>query len=75
MPQKLSLSLSKKQIFFWSNRCFSPIDSFFFFFSIPQFFLSGLLRRMGCVNGKSVGLTDEDLDFISRNTAVTREEV
>jgi len=29
---------------------------------------------MGCVNGKSV-LTEEDLDFISRNTAATREEV
>ena len=30
---------------------------------------------MGCVNGKSIALTEEDLDFISRNTAVSREEV
>lgn len=29
---------------------------------------------MGCINGKPV-LTDEDLDFIAQNTAVTRDEV
>ena len=29
---------------------------------------------MGCVQGKSV-LTDEDIDFIARNTAMKREAV
>ena len=30
--------------------------------------------EMGCVQGKSV-LTDEDIDFIARNTAMKREAV
>ena len=29
---------------------------------------------MGCVNGKPV-LSEDDLDFIAKNTAVTRDEV
>lgn len=37
-------------------------------------FQSFFFRRMGCVNGKSV-LTESDLDFIARNTALDRGEV
>ena len=42
--------------------------------TLSLFQLHSLFRRMGCVNGRPA-LTNEDLDFIARNTAVTREEV
>ena len=45
----------------------TPCDLFFQLYSV--------LRKMGCVNGKSVGLSEEDLDFIAAHTAATREEV
>lgn len=34
----------------------------------------GLVNLMGCINGKSV-LTEEDIDFIAKNTAMDRSKV
>ena len=34
----------------------------------------GFVGLMGCINGKSV-LTEEDIDFIAKNTAMDRSKV